>query len=205
MRPRTLLLALLLCGCASDPEPARIDRSDLDLDACVDGLTGVRSLSPAVPVDYLELRSEGGWMSSVGERCSGAGDAAGCEEAYADLLPPDPWYPTPGGGAPPPGEYLVFTRGDEVSAVGASGLAAFLAPVDTPAEAAFLAQVATQGSVDCTIPSAVEVEGGYEIYLVRTQPCGGQVVELRVFVSETAETSVVEQVTVNEGEDILCP
>ncbi|MCZ7686990.1 MAG: hypothetical protein M5U28_52910 [Sandaracinaceae bacterium] len=113
--------------------------------------------------------------------------------------------PDPGGGAPPPGEYLVFTRGDEVSAVGASGLAAFLAPVDTPAEAAFLAQVATQGSVDCTIPSAVEVEGGYEIYLVRTQPCGGQVVELRVFVSETAETSVVEQVTVNEGEDILCP
>ncbi len=204
MRLRAFLLALLLSGCA-DPEPARIDRSDLDLDACVDGLAGVRSLSPAVPVDYLELRSEGGWMSSVGERCGGASDAAGCEEAYADLLPPDPWYPTPGGGAPPPGEYLVFTRGDEVSAVGASGLAAFLAPVDTPAEAAFLAQVATQGSVDCTIPSAAEVDGGYEIYLVRTQPCGGQVVELRVFVSETAETSVVEQVTVNEGEDIICP
>ena len=57
----------------------------------------------------------------------------------------DTWDARPAGGAPPPGSFLVMTRGDAVEAIGASTVAAFLSPVDSAPNAAFLAQIATEG------------------------------------------------------------
>ena len=172
---------------------------------CTRGPTGVGALSPGDPVDFLELHGAFGATERVGERCSGASDRAACEDALANLLTPPTWTTRTGGGAPAPGEYLVYTRGDEVGAVGADSIASFLAPVDDVAEAAFLGAIETKGQVDCDAPSAVQVEGGFELLMIRTETCGGAVTENRVFVGQDGSTEILERALVREGEEIICP
>jgi len=201
-----LFFVLALAGCASETATvAPLDRSDLDLDACTAGPSRVEALSPSEPVDYLELRGGFGSIERAGALCSGATDRAACEDAFANLLPPGPWTTGTDGGAPAPGEYIVYTRGDEVGAVGESAIASFLAPVDDPAEAAFLGAIATKGRVDCEGPSAVQVEGGFELLMIRTETCGGAVSEHRVFVGADGSTEIVERALIREGDDIVCP
>lgn len=201
-----LAFALGMVACSNAP-PASIDRTDFDLLTCPDGATSsFDGLTPSTPVDYLELRTSFGSTLIRGERCGGATDLAACEQAYAEHFPPgDAWSSGPGGGAPAPTAYLVFTRGDEVGAVGASALAAFLAPIESPFDAAFLAHVATLGGTDCTEPSARVVTGGHEVITRVEYPCGGAIEEFRVLVDESGATTVLERVVVEEGVEMLCP
>lgn len=156
-------------------------------------------------MDYFELRHDWG-SESVGERCGGAADAAACEAAFAALTaPPDAWAMGTGGGIPAPLFYILYTRGDEVGVVGRSDLEAFLLPTDDVYDAAFLAQVATLGSVDCSAASARAVPGGHEVVTRRSETCGGGVIDFRVFVGEDGVTTIVEQVQVTPAEDVICP
>ncbi|MEM9075241.1 MAG: hypothetical protein AAGE52_42485 [Myxococcota bacterium] len=204
MRLRLFLLFAIACGSSDSTE--RLDRTGLDLNACggntflsIDGLT------PGDPVDYLELRG-GLTTSTIGSLCGGASDAAACMDAYNNLLPAgDGWAETPGGGAPPSFAYLVFTRGDEVGVIGTGAVNAFLAPVASAANAAFLAQVQTRGFVACDIPAAQEVPGGFEVITTTTFPCGGAVEDSRVFVGADGETTVLETAVVNRGREEICP
>lgn len=203
MRRLLVLLLAIGCGGSNDPVDERIDRTGFDLDACRESapLT-VDQLTPGETVGYLELRSTLA-ASSTGTICDGAIEPAVCMDAYFDVTEPvDAWAETPGGGAPPPTGFLVFTRGDDVGVVGESGLGAFLAPVAAP-DAAFLAQVETLGRVDCEAPALREVPGGFEV-LTTTRFCNGAITESRIFVGEDGETMVLETKVVAEGSDEPC-
>jgi hypothetical protein len=204
---RVLFIPTILVAIAcSGGTRATLDRSDLDLNVCEMGASPFFGLTPADPVDYLEQRSDWGSEGAFGVRCGGATDMAACEAAFGALAAPsDGWATRTGGGAPAPLSYFAYTRGDETGVVGRSGLVAFLAPIDEVSDAAYLAQIATLGGVDCTVPAARAVPGGHEVVTRRTQTCGGAVDDFRVFVGEDGATMILEQVSVSRGEEIVCP
>lgn len=93
----------------------------------------VPGLEPAQAVDYLELRldyypdpskHEIVIAGSKGDACANAKDKSVCEKVLS------------GAKAKRGGQYLVFLRGDEIGVVNGTATAAFLAPIDTPEEAA---------------------------------------------------------------------
>lgn len=96
----------------------------------------VAALTPATPVDYLELRldyypprsntREVVHAGTVGTPCATAKDRSKCASALAAAIPPKSGV----------GEYLVYTRGDEVKTVSGREAVPFLAPIDGPEEAA---------------------------------------------------------------------
>ena len=199
-------LALGMGGCTSETMTQTIDRTGFDLDPCAEGIDPFDRLTPGVAVDYFALRHPWGSERGRGERCGGATDVTACEAALDDLpAPGDPWATGPGGGAPAPTTYFLYTRGDEVGAVGTSALGAFLAPIENAADAAYLAQVATLGAADCSAPSVRAVAGGFEVVTRTVYPCGGAVHESLVHVDESGAVTVLEQVVVEEGRDELCP
>lgn len=206
MRAAALGLAVALAGCSSAGGANAIDRTSFDRSACEPaGGPLLDALTPASPVDYLEWRSAWGGGAARGTRCAGATDASACEMALANVpAPSDAWAATPSGGIPAPLTYLVYTRGDQVDAVGRAGLPAFLGPLD-PADAAFLAQAATEGTVACGETRLRAVTGGWEVIVTRNYTCGGGQDELLVMVGDDGTTTVLDTVTVSEGEDIICP
>ncbi len=205
---RTVIFALALVGCSSAAGGGgSIDRTGFDVAACgpEDGSL-LEALTLGSPVDYLEWRSEWGGIAARGARCDGATDRAACEMAVANQpAPPDAWPATTSGGMPAGPTWLVYTRGDEVGAVGRGGLPALLAPLG-PADAAFIAQAATEAGVPCGEDRLREVAGGgYEVILTRDYTCGGGRDELLLAVGADGSITVVDTVTVSEGEDIICP
>ena len=202
-----LSFVLASLGCASTGTGERsIDRTGFDLAACAPASARLfEALTPATPVDYLEWRSHVGGEAARGTRCAGASDATACEDAVASLTAPvDAWAAMTSGGAPAPLTYLVFTRGDEVGAVGRDGLGALLAPLDA-ADAAFVAQAATQGTVPCCESRVRAVPGGHEVIVSRTHTCGCQRDELLVMVGADGAAEILELVVVAEGEAMICP
>lgn len=127
-------------------------------------------LTPAVPVDYLELRSAASGPSSENTRgmlCATATDRARCMSAYAAINEPRGWSVSPGFT-----QQLVFTRGDEVGVVASlDELRAFLAPVDAPADAALLAS-ANGFRVQCDGANVRPAATGYELRLFSGTTCG---------------------------------
>jgi hypothetical protein len=127
-------------------------------------------LTPAVPVDYLELRSAASGPSSENTRgmlCATATDRARCMSAYAAINEPRGWSVSPGFT-----QQLVFTRGDEVGVVASlDELRAFLAPVDAPADAALLA-TASGFRVRCDGANVRPAATGYELRLFSGTTCG---------------------------------
>ncbi|WP_428268094.1 hypothetical protein [Haliangium sp.] len=133
------------------------------------------ALTPAAPVDFIELRAVYGEsppesVAATGEPCAGASDPDACTAALAALTAP--WGFDRGC---EPGfcyKYLAVTRGDEVFAVyDRAGLAAWLAPVDTLEEA--LLMVSTEGFYwvrDTPMDGGVRArEDGYELIVVRLE------------------------------------
>ncbi len=204
MRTAVLLLALAVLGCSSIGGARSIDRTGFDLAACDDGSL-LDAVTAGVPVDYLEWRSSSGGLAATGLRCEGASDRPACEMALANLAEPsDAWPATTPGGIPAPPTHLVYTRGDEVGAVGRGGLPALFAPLGA-ADAAFIAQAATTAGVPCGEPRVREVPGGHEVILTRNYTCGGGEDEVLAMVGEDGAVEVLETVAVSEGEDIVCP
>lgn len=92
----------------------------------------VPSLRPGRPVDSLEIRTlqrrnqqvEIVVTGRAGSPCGTAKDQAACQRAFEAARPPNHE------------EIFVYTRGDEVGVLARGDVAAFLAPIDTPEEAA---------------------------------------------------------------------
>lgn len=199
----TALSLGLGCSAQVGDEPP-LDRTGFDLDVCAGAPSLLDAITPTLEVDYLEL--SGGWsVMRRGTRCGGASDLAACEAAFERLLPATGWPVGPGGGAPAPTAYLSYTRGDEVGTVGQGEVGAFLAPADSVHDAAFLAQVATAGSVDCTAPAARAVSGGIEILTTTQYPCGGAVEESRVLIAPDGSATVLETALIQRGVETICP
>ncbi len=156
------LLFLGLVGTASAVAMPACDgdelrSEDFKTDACEgDPLHGV---TPAVPVDYLELRSDSGAQPSSGQddvrvlassgfACANAVDKTKCQAALESLRPVDAQRPKAMG--PDDRRYLVFTRGDEVGAVtSVEALRTFLAPFENPKDGALLLEEFTEHRLQC--------------------------------------------------------
>ena len=148
---------------------------------CVDPLPELLDdVSPAEPVDFLEIRSQpitsdrdggvhanpgpdGGTQPSFvslrtkGTACATASDANACRAALA-ALPFDAkkgWTSQAyGGNVSPTREYAVYTRGNEVGEVALpSELVAFLGTVDTFGDAQLIAYVAGRATLSCDKPT----------------------------------------------------
>jgi len=203
---RVAVLLLLLTGCSSNSSSdvdAPIDRSGFDLLVCGGGRSSFDGVTPATAPDYMELRVGGSVVAMRGERCSRASDRTACEQSVAGAEASG-WPVGTGGGIPAPEGFIVAVRGDVVESVGARTLPAFLGALDA-ADAAFLAEIATHGVVDCTRPAARRVEGGLEVVTTTTQTCGGRRTEQRVFVSNEGAVTVRETRVLHRGVDEICP
>lgn len=167
--------ALSAAACSDDS----IRASDFHVDACagspLDGVT------PAVPVDYLELRGDiqsGDSTSdtmhviaSHGTRCASASDTTKCEAALSALRPTDLQSPKSLGFTD--FRYLVFTRGDEVGAVTSiAALKTFLAPFETPKDGALLLEEFSEHRVNCGSSNARASGDAFEFYTSTGHACG---------------------------------
>lgn len=202
--------ALSVTACGSG-----IDRSSLSEDACsgspsYDPLAGV---TPAVPVDYMELRSSYGSsgnpptvVSKSGTPCATATDAAACNASLAAVATTDGWQPNQGGGlAPYVVDYLVYTRGDEVGTVTSyDALKTFLAPVDDVHDAALLLSEnpTTDYTIMCGANTAGAVQGGFEVDAKTGDTCGQgtHLDEVVVFVSAAGDLEVRQDVVLQQGD-----
>lgn len=127
--------------------------------------TIVRGLHPATPVDGIELRLEYFMPTHrilragrAGEPCAGAKDKSACLAAFEKARPSKG------------GEWLVFSRGDDVRAVSGAEVKALLVPIDSPEEAAaaLVYQAADNVSGAAVLPTCDPaayhpVSGGYEV------------------------------------------
>lgn len=209
MRTSTLLffagwICFAGCTAAQAAEPP-LDRQGFDVGACtsLNGAT-LGNLSPGTNVDFMEIVEQGSSTQRVGERCAGAADLEACENAFALLRSPTGWSLRPDGGAPSPRAWIAYTRGDEVGVVGRFELAEFLAPIDSVAEAVFLAQIETLGAAGCD--ESVRVTPlGYEVITLTSYTCGGGRAESRVEVLMDGSTRIVERAVLDAGREELCP
>ncbi|MFO0630298.1 MAG: ferritin-like domain-containing protein [Polyangiales bacterium] len=160
----------------------------------------LNGLSPARGVDYLELRAAGSSRAEQarGSRCATATDRARCLGAYDALAESRGWAVTVDGLA----QQLVYTRGDEVGVVAsAEALRTFLAPIDSPADAALLA-TANGFRVQCDGANLRETAAGYELRLYSGVACGrntGLDVHV-VAVSRAGEVRAVQTERVRNGD-----
>lgn len=196
-----------MIGCtASQGFEPPLDRQNFDVDACTStNAATLANLTPDEAVDFMEIREQGSSTQRVGEVCGGAADFAACEDAFASLRNPSGWELRPSGGAPSPQAWIVYTRGDEVGVVGRAEIAGFLAPVDTVADALFLAQIATLGTAQCGEDSVRRTPLGYEVITQTSYSCGGGREESRVEVLTDGSTRVVERAVLDPGRDEICP
>jgi len=151
------------------------------------------------------LRAGSEPLASRGVLCATAVDAASCKAHASSVMAQDMWATGPDGGAPAPRVFFVFTRGDEVGAIGVKELPGFLAPVENPSDAVYLAEVATLGTIDCAKPSVRAVTGGFEVITTTTYPCGGEVTESRTFVAADGTATIRQEVQTHAASGGECP
>lgn len=178
--------------------------------ATYDPLAGV---TPAVPVDYLELRNTFGVttnppnvVSKSGTLCATAKDPAACQASFAAVSTSGGWMPARGPGLSATiTEYLVYTRGDEVGTITSyDALKTFLAPVDDVHDAALLASQSpdVQHRIVCGPSSGGAVAGGFEVVAETGDTCGSgtHLDEELVFVSSAGDVSVRQDVVIQNGD-----
>jgi hypothetical protein len=162
----------------------------------------VPKLKPKPPVDYLELRldyysgrpevHEIVSTGQTGTPCATAKDPAKCKTALDDAIPKG----TSGG------EYLVYTRGDDVGTVRGKDVVAFLGPVDGPEEAAMaLVYPLTENTStaamlpDCDPAKFIKTNAGWETTWVRTGLCDERH-ETAYLIDAAGTTTVTKQTDV---------
>ncbi len=133
----------------------------------------VANLRPGKPVDSVELRLEHSTPAhelvrtgATGTVCARAIDVAKCKASYEAAKPVGL------------GEGLVYTRGEFAGAVAGTEIAPFLAPIDTPEEAAMtlVYAMAVDTSAGAALPTCDPAAyhataDGYEVVDVATQMC----------------------------------
>lgn len=206
---RNLALTSAAVAAASGCSDPSVDRSIFDADACKDGyLDRVAGVTPAAPVDYLELRGVSPYestgqfttMAKAGTACANASDAAACEASLTELRPDLGW--TIDAVDHQNKNYLIYTRGDEVGTVGSlTELAAFVAPVDTSGDAALIA-TAHGYMVLCDGNNAHVADDGVHLLTQTGFACGegSHEDQQHLKVSRDGTISVVEEVRLREGD-----
>jgi hypothetical protein len=154
----------------------------------------VANLKPAKAVDYLELRldyyheqkHEIVVAGSRGEPCAQAKDKKTCESTLATAK------------AAKGGSYLVYVRGDEIGTVNGKATAAFLAPIDTPEEAALtlvdaLAENASTAAIlpSCSAADYKPTNDGWETTHTIHKMCDAQEIT-RYVVTKNGEVKQLE-------------
>jgi hypothetical protein len=199
---------------APDTSPADVvgDAGAFDLDLCAMGtqyqpLAGVTT---AMPVDYLEIRRQyspggaGGMVTAVAMRgtpCATASDRARCTTELG-LVRATGWVIPTYGPVPPSVDYVVYTQGDRIGTVTThDALTAFVAPIETPYDAALLAFVRGH-RINCGMPNARAVADGFEIATETGIACGaGTGVDAhRVYVSRAGMFVIRATVRVRDGD-----
>lgn len=179
-----------------------VNVSSFDSPVCTSGYTlSVDGLRPAIPVDYLELRSidtigSGTSMvlSSTGSKCAAAPVRPTCEATLASTMPKQGFYKQCSDycaeGA------LVATRGGEVIVVDSkAALDSLLAPYDTPQEALFAA-LTTNQYISCTDKSRGAVRAvtdGFEVVTTTGSGCGTSSPVRQHLLHVDSKGNVVEQ------------
>jgi hypothetical protein len=144
--------------------------------------------------DYAELRDTSSGtraLAASGTQCGRAKDREACEAALAAATSKEGW--TNGSNGRMPGRhYVVATRGDEVLVVNgaALGLAAALAPIDSPVKAAAVASTARGIGVSCE-RSVRKAGAGFEVHLV-TDSCFGPADEV-IAVAPDGKLTVISE------------
>jgi len=192
--------------------PSAVDHSALTADTCsaapvYEPLAG---LSPATPVDYLELRETLGSaaptiVATYGTPCDHATDATACNTAL-DAATATGWQLAPSGGnAPITHAYFAFTNGDTVGTIDTyDALKTFLAPIDNVHDAALLASLSpdTKYTIECGPSTGGPVGDAYELVATTGDTCGQGTHEDEVLlsVSSTGDVSVVQDVVIETGD-----
>jgi hypothetical protein len=181
----SLASSLVLAGCGSD-------QTVYASPVCEGVSFAVSGLSPAVPVDFVQLRyvsskpdaSTAAVIASSGTACATASDKAACESALSNLSSSSGFRTSPYHVA-----YLGTTRGDEVVAhTSLEALKSFLGPIDTAQEAALVAS-ASSSDLSCREmpPGAVRTnEGGGFTVLGNLHECS-KVIQFVLDVSVSGE------------------
>lgn len=175
------ILSQALYGALAVSAGCGVNVSSFDSPACTNGYAlSVEGLRPAMPVDYLELRtvdtfgvSMSSVLSSTGTKCATAPVRPTCEATFAGKMPTTGFYQQCSdfcsGGA------LLATRGGEVIVADSkAALDALLAPYDTPQEALFAA-LSTGQYISCTDKSRGAVRAvadGFEVVTSTGSGCG---------------------------------
>jgi rubrerythrin len=164
----------------SAPAPVTIMAADAPLrygQRCPGSI--VSKLKPKEPVDYLELRIDYYYdrnrqifvAGPQGEACKNAKDATTCKSTLAEVK------------ADKGGEYLVYTRGDEIKTVNGAATGPFLAPIESAEEAAatlvytLLADTSTAAVLPSCDPKEYrETPDGWEMTHTSSSFCGEKTV-----------------------------
>lgn len=192
--------------------PSSVDHSALTQDTCsaapiYEPLAG---LTPATPVDYLELRETFGSgtptvVATYGTPCDTATDATACNAAL-DAATSTGWQLAPAGGnAPIANVYFVFVRGDTVGTIDTyDALKTFLAPIDNVHDAALLASQSpdTRYTIECGPNTGGPVGDGYELVAITGDTCGQGTHEDEVLlaVSSAGDVTVKQDVVIKNGD-----
>ncbi|WNG56046.1 ferritin-like domain-containing protein [Archangium gephyra] len=196
----SLASPLVLAGCGE------ADLTGYSAPVCENGSLAVSGLSPAVPPDFVQLRSvatnPGGSyfaearLGSSGTACATASDKAACESALNNLSSRTGFrsscldlcseY------------YVATTRGDEVAALTTlEALKGFLGNIDTAQEAVLLA-FASYYDLSCSdlAKGAVRAndKGGFNVIGTRGDTCGPGSA-LKQFVLEVSASGEVKEVS----------
>jgi hypothetical protein len=194
----SLASPLVLAGCGA------IDMTGYTAPACVNGSLAVTGLNPAVPPDFVQLRSldsSGGpnqrpsALSSSGTACATASQPAACQSALDALTTQTGFrrscvdFCT--------SFFLATTRGDEVTTIDTlEGLRSFLGTIDTPQEAALLAFAYGYNlRCDNLARGAVRADanGGFHVLGIKGHTCGAGNDVTRHIVSVSAAGDVLQE------------
>jgi hypothetical protein len=175
------------------------------------GSLAVEGLTPAVAVDYIDLRELSDLssppmarvLSQTGTSCKTASNPATCQSALSTVPNASPQGFRGGCSDFCWRNVLATTRGDTVSVINSpAALTAFLAPIDSEQDAAFVALTAGQ-DIRCTDKNrgAVRaVAGGYEVVTHTDNTCGGDgVTQYLLFVDAAGNIRETSRHTLKPG------
>lgn len=201
-----LLAASLTPGCGSDG----IDPSEFSSNVCpARDADPFKGLTPATPVDYMELRSiqsipeQTVVTAKQGSLCATATSSA-CMDTFALTSPTTGWRTGFSGDGLQSSACIVFTRGDTVDSItSAEALKAFLAPIENEYEAAFMATASLPDHrMRCEGNNARPADGGFELLTGSGSTCGASehYDEHIVHVASNGDVTIRETVLVEEGD-----
>jgi hypothetical protein len=192
--------------------PSSVDHSALTQDTCsaapiYEPLAG---LTPANPVDYLELRETYGSgtptiIATYGTPCDHATDVTACSTAL-DAATSTGWQlASSGGNAPIANVYFAFTRADTVGTIDTyDALKTFLAPIDNVHDAALLLSESpdTHFTIECGPSTGGPVGDAFELVATTGDTCGQGTHEdeVLVSVSSAGDVTIVQDVVIKNGD-----